>query len=196
MAPLCGALSSGVRRNKSVSAKLRVRRVSEADDLYALTELIHAAYESHAASGLRYWATRQSVAETEMRISRGVCFVGEVGGEVVATITLARPNPTSKVELLRDPQTWSFGQFAVAPAFKGRGFGRHLHDAALMEAATLGCKVRALHTAQPAVALINMYRSWGYTQVGTCDWRPHTNYLSVLMSKVLHSDPELHGAVT
>jgi hypothetical protein len=45
----------------------------------------------------------------------------------------------------------------------------------------------ALHTAQPAVTLINMYRSWGYTQVGTCDWRPHTNFLSVLMSKAVSS---------
>jgi hypothetical protein len=53
----------------------------------------------------------------------------------------------------------------------------------------------ALHTAQPAVALINMYRSWGYTQVGTCDWRPHTNYLSVLMSKAAPSGTVTRGAV-
>jgi len=30
-----------------------------------------------------------------------------------------------------------------------------------------------------------MYRTWGYAQVGTCDWRPHTNFLSVLMTKPL-----------
>ena len=178
-----------------MSDHLHVRRISEADDLHTLTELIHAAYAPHAANGLRYWATHQSVADTEKRIARGVCFVGEVGGEVVATIALARPDPTSKVELLREPSTWSFGQFAVAPSHKGRGFGKQLHDAALLEAAALGCKVMALHTAQPAVALINMYRSWGYTQVGTCDWRPHTNYLSVLMSKAVHSGTEKHSAV-
>jgi hypothetical protein len=28
-------------------------------------------------------------------------------------------------------------------------------------------------------------RSWGYEEVGTCDWLPHTNYLSVLMRKAL-----------
>ena len=178
-----------------MSVHLHVRRISEADDLHALTELIHAAYAPHAASGLRYWATHQSVADTEKRIARGVCFVGEIEGAVIATIALARPDPASKVELLREPSTWSFGQFAVAPSHKGRGFGKQLHDAALLEAAALGCKVMALHTAQPAVALINMYHSWGYTQVGTCDWRPHTNFLSVLMSKAVYSGVETRSAV-
>jgi GNAT superfamily N-acetyltransferase len=178
-----------------MSDHLHVRRVSASDDLHALTELIHAAYAPHAASGLRYWATHQSVADTEKRIARGVCFVGELGGEIIATIALARPDPASKVELLREPYTWSFGQFAVAPFHKGRGFGKQLHDTALLEAATLGCQVMALHTAQPAVALINMYRSWGYIQVGTCDWRPHTNFLSILMSKAVPSGTEARGAV-
>ena len=175
---------------------LHVRLVSAADDLHSLTELIHAAYAPHAASGLRYWATHQSVADTEKRIARGICFVGELGGEIVATIALARPDPTSKVALLREPKTWSFGQFAVAPSHKSQGFGKQLHDAALREAAALGCRVMALHTAQPAVALIDMYRSWGYTQVGTCDWRPHTNFLSVLMSKPVLSGTEAPDAVS
>jgi GNAT superfamily N-acetyltransferase len=178
-----------------MSDHLRVRRISAADDLHALTELIHAAYAPHAEKGLRYWATHQSVADTERRIGRGICFVGELGGEVVATIALARPDPNSKVDLLREAHTWSFGQFAVAPTHKGRGIGKRLHNAALQEAAALGCQVMALHTAQPIVALINMYRSWGYTEVGTCDWRPHTNYLSVLMSKTVRSGAEAHDAV-
>ena len=178
-----------------MSDQLHVRRLSAADDLRALTELIHAAYAPHAAGGLRYWATHQSVADTEKRIARGVCLVGELGSEIVGTIALARPDPTSKVELLREPHTWSFGQFAVSPSHKGKGFGRVLHDAALREAAVLGCRVMALHTAQPAVALINMYGSWGYTQVGTCDWRPHTNFLSVLMSQAVPTGTEALGAV-
>jgi GNAT superfamily N-acetyltransferase len=183
------------RRSRGTSDQLHVRRISAADDLHALTELIHAAYAPHSASGLRYWATHQSVADTEKRIARGVCFVGEVGGKVIATIALTRPDPNSKVDLLREPHTWSFGQFAVAPTHKGRGIGKQLHDAALLEAAALGCQVMALHTAQPAVALIDMYRSWGYTEAGTFDWRPHTNYLSVLMSKTVRSAVEARGAV-
>ena len=43
----------------------------------------------------------------------------------------------------------------------------------------------ALDTAQPATALIAMYESWGYRVVGECDWRPVTNYTSVLMARDL-----------
>jgi GNAT superfamily N-acetyltransferase len=177
-----------------MSELLHVRRVLPTDDLVALTELIHAAYAPHAAKGLRYWGTHQSVADTEQRIARGVCLVGELDHELVATITIAPHDPSSKVELLRQPGTWSFGQFAVSPQHKGKGFGKQVHDAALREAAALGCHVMALHTAQPAVALIDMYRTWGYTQVGTCDWRPHTNYISVLMSRAVASGAEAVGA--
>lgn len=42
-----------------------------------------------------------------------------------------------------------------------------------------------LDTAQPASTLIAMYESWGYRVVGECDWRPLTNYTSVVMSRQL-----------
>jgi len=166
-------------------SELHVRQVAESDDLAALTMLIRAAYAPHASRGLRYWATHQSVEDTAKRLARGVAFVGEFAGELVATITLSKPDPESKVPLLRDPGTWSFGQFAVAPSHKGKGFGKRIHEVALQHAAREGCRVMALHTAEPASDLISMYGSWGYARVGTCDWRPHTNYLSVLMSKAL-----------
>ena len=164
---------------------LHCRPIEGDDDLVALTQLIRSAYAPHAASGLRYWATHQSVEDTAKRLAAGHGYVGVLDGEVVATITLRGSEPDSKVPLLAQPNTWSFGQFAVAPMHKGKGLGRQLHDFAIAIAPHLGCRVMALHTAQPATALIAMYRSWGYTEVGTCDWRPHTNYLSVLMSKAL-----------
>lgn len=164
---------------------LSCREVSAEDDLAALTQLIRSAYAPHAASGLRYWATHQSVEDTAKRLASGHGFVGELNGRVVATVTLRRAEPDSKVELLREPHTWSFGQFAVAPEQKGKGFGKQIHDFALSYAARHGCTKMALHTAQPATALIAMYQSWGYELAGTCDWRPHTNFLSVLMSKPL-----------
>ena len=164
---------------------LSCREVSATEDLAALTQLIRSAYAPHAASGLRYWATHQSVEDTAKRLKSGHGFVAEFKGTVVATITLRAPEPGSPVELLREPQTWSFGQFAVAPEHKGKGFGRQIHDFALLYAAMHGCSKMALHTAQPATALIAMYQSWGYELAGTCDWRPHTNFLSVLMSKPL-----------
>ncbi|MRD48254.1 GNAT family N-acetyltransferase [Caenimonas koreensis] len=171
-----------------------VRRTTESEDLVALTAMIRAAYAPHALKGLRYWATHQSVEDTARRLGGGVGFVGEVDGELVATITLSKPDPESKVALLRDEFTWSFGQFAVAPTHKGKGYGRRIHDAALQHAIREGCQVMALHTAEPAVELIEMYRSWGYAQVGTCDWRPHTNFLSVLMTKSLASQASSKAA--
>jgi predicted N-acetyltransferase YhbS len=168
---------------------LVVREVGPEEDLERLTELIRSAYAPHAANGLRYWATHQSVEDTAKRLAQGIGLVGVENGEVVATITLSTPDPESKVALLREPSTWSFGQFAVDPKHKGKGFGRSIHDSALQHAIRAGFQVMALHTAQPATALIEMYSSWGYAQVGTCDWRPHTNYLSVLMSKLLLAKP-------
>ena len=162
---------------------LSCREVSEMENIAALTVLIRSAYAPHAASGLRYWATHQSAEDTAKRLASGHGFVAELNGVVVATVTLRQPEPESKVPLLREAATWSFGQFAVAPEHKGRGFGKQIHDFALLYAAKHGCKKMALHTAQPATALIAMYRSWGYELAGTCDWRPHTNFVSVLMSK-------------
>ena len=162
---------------------LHCREIEAADDLAALTALLHAAYAPHAAKGLRYWATHQSVEDTAARLALGHGLVGTVDGQIIATLTLRRPNPNAQVELFRDPDTWSFSQFAVHPDHKGQGYGRHLHDFAVAFAAARGCRRMALDTAQPAQELIDMYHAWGYTELGTCDWRPRTNYLSVLMQK-------------
>ena len=164
---------------------LHCRQIQANDDLVALTALIRSAYAPHAASGLRYWGTHQTVEDTAKRFAAGHGFLGTLNGQVVATVTLRESEPDSEVPLLAEPDTWSFGQFAVAPMHKGKGYGRQLHDFATSVASQRGCRRMALHTAQPATALIAMYRSWGYAEVGTCDWRPHTNYLSVLMSKEL-----------
>jgi hypothetical protein len=58
-----------------------------------------------------------------------------------------------------------------------------LHQAALDHALAQGGKIMALDTAAPALDLIEMYQRWGYQVVGSSDWRPKTNYLSVLMSR-------------
>jgi GNAT superfamily N-acetyltransferase len=166
-----------------------IREVRATDDLVDLTNLIRSAYKIHSASGLRYWATHQSVEDTAKRFAGGVGFVAEVDNEIVATITLRRPELDSKVPLLREPETWSFGQFCVSPSHQGNGFGKKIHDFSLMYAYDHGCRKIALYTAQPAVGLIAMYQTWGYALVGTCDWRPHTNYLSVLMSQLVTPPP-------
>ena len=162
-----------------------VRPIAAEDSLELLTDLIHAAYAPHAAQGLRYWGTHQTVEETAKRFASGQGFIAEVNGEIVGTITLRGPQPQSPVALYREPNTWSIGQFAVAPSRKGQGIGLALHEHALAFAVSSGARRMAIDTASTASALIAKYEAWGYEVCGQCDWRPHTNYLSVLMSRSL-----------
>ena len=169
----------------SVTQPSVIRSLRAGDDLSALTSLIHAAYAPQALKGLRYWGTHQSVAVTEKRFAAGHGLVAELEERYVGTITVRPPQPESPVAIYRDPHTWTIGQYAVDPTFKGRGLGRALHDAALRYAILQGARSMALDTAAPAEPLISMYRAWGYEVVGEVDWRPHTNFLSIVMCKAL-----------
>lgn len=167
---------------------VQCREIDASDDVDMLASLIRAAYAPHAAKGLRYWGTHQTVEDTIKRYSSGTGLIGSIDGEVVATILLRRPGPESKVEIFREPSTWKFEQFAVRPELKGRGVGRQLHDFALSYAYSRGCRRMALDTAAPAEALINLYTAWGYSVIDACDWRPFTNYPSVVMAKELTAE--------
>ncbi|MFN3437423.1 MAG: GNAT family N-acetyltransferase [Acidovorax sp.] len=160
-----------------------LRQLFPHDDLERLTVLVQSAYASHAAKGLRYWATHQTVENTAKRLASGLALVMEIDGDYAATATLRAPQPESKVALYRDSTVWSITQFCVAPRFKGQGLGKLLHGELVRRARNAGAASLALDTAQPAYALIAMYESWGYRVVGECDWRPLTNYTSVLMSR-------------
>lgn len=165
---------------------LLIRQVDPAvDDLGRLTELIHSAYAPHARQGLRYWGTHQSVDDTAKRFASGTGLVMLDADDYVATITLRPPQPDSPVPLYRDPGVWTLCQFCVSPAAKGLGYGRQLHAHATDAARRAGATVMALDTAKPATALIAMYQSWGYQLVSECDWRPLTNYTSVVMCRPL-----------
>jgi len=162
-----------------------IRAIHARDDLEALTRLIHAAYAPQAARGLRYWGTHQTVEDTRKRFGMGFGFVAEMDGHFVGTITVRPPQPESPVPAYRDPHTWTIAQYAVHPDMKGTGLGRRLHDHAVGHARASGARTMALDTAAPAEGLIAMYRRWGYEVAGEADWRPHTNYVSVVMLQVL-----------
>lgn len=161
----------------------KIRPISSVDDLEEITRLIHSAYAAHAALGLRFWGTHQSVADTSTRFALGQGFLAESNGQPVGTITVRPPQPDSPIHIYRDPITWSISQFAVSPHFKGTGLGKALHEVALDHASQNGCQVMALDTAVPAIGLIAMYRSWGYKQVCEHSWQPQTNYMSVVMCR-------------
>jgi len=105
-----------------------------------------------------------------------------INGEYIGTGLFRRPQPESQVELYRDLSVWSLAQFCIAPEWKGRGYGKALHAHGINLLREMGVSTIALDTAEPAKALIELYKSWGYKLVGTCDWRPMTNYSSVVMS--------------
>jgi len=161
---------------------MKIRNFDAADDVGALTELLHRAYASQAAKGLRFFATHQSPEVTQRRISRGHCFVLELNCRIVGTITLYRPDGNSDVPEYRDPLTFNFGQYGVEPEFKGRGYGRLLHDFILDFAGAHGGEWMALDTAAPASDLVAMYTRWGYSEVTRYRWQV-TNYESVVMRR-------------
>jgi predicted N-acetyltransferase YhbS len=166
-----------------------IRAIQAEDDIESLTDLIHAAYAPHAANGLRYWGTHQTVADTRRRLASGLGFVATSAQSIVGTITLRGPQSDSPVALYRATGIWTFVQFAVAPQFKGCGVGKALHDHAVACAIARGAEAMVLDTAATSSKLIEMYRLWGYEICGQCDWRPRTNYLSVLMVRQLASPP-------
>jgi ribosomal protein S18 acetylase RimI-like enzyme len=158
---------------------VEIRPITESDDLRAITDLVHSAYAPHAQSGRRYWGTHQTVDDTAKRVRSGTALVMLAEGRYVGIVIVRPPQPTSEVPLYREP----ISQFCVSPEYKGMGYGRRLHEKALSFASDAGAEFVALDTAEPAKGLIAMYDRWGYEVVGTCDWRPHTNYRSVLMKR-------------
>ena len=163
---------------------VNVRRLTPADDLVALTELLHRAYGELARLGFRYTATYQSPAVTQSRCEGGTCLIAEIDGQTVGTATFYSPEQTVHSEWYDRPEVASFGQFGVDPAHQGLGIGARLMEEVERLARASGAAELACDTAQGATHLIELYQRRGYRVVGTVDWRD-TNYISVILSKDL-----------
>lgn len=174
------------------SMEIDVRECRVPDEIGVLTALLHRAYAELAARGLRYVATHQTTETTESRIRAGHCFVAEVNGNLVGTITVRRSNPKSPVSTYREPKTFVVGQYGVEPTMQGKGIGRALHDHAVHFAAQNGAIKMALDTAAPAQHLIALYSKWGYREVERCRWES-TNYESVIMEMNVNFRESPHG---
>lgn len=165
-------------------AACTIRALTAADDLVALTDLLHRAYRPLAEGGLRYLATHQDVDMTRRRCAAGDTFVAEREGRVVGTITLAYFDPARPkgMAFYDRPDVAHFMQFAVEPALQRQGIGSALLDAVETRAAARGMREIALDTAEPATDLITRYERRGYRFVDHVQWEV-TNYRSVMMSK-------------
>jgi GNAT superfamily N-acetyltransferase len=162
-----------------------IRRLRESDDLVALTALLHRAYAPHAAAGLRFLATHQPVETTRQRVAAGECWVAELAGVVVGTVMIEPHGPPERSRgcaFYDRSDVARFGQLGVEPDCKGRGIGRLLLDHVEARATELGAAWLACDTAEPATELRATYARRGYVEVDRADWRPTTNYPSVILA--------------
>jgi GNAT superfamily N-acetyltransferase len=162
-----------------------VRPLQPADSISDVTRLLHRAYASLAAQGFRFWASHQSDENTRQRIAEGDCLVALQEGRIVGTITLKKKALTKGSPWYDRPEVASFGQFAVDPELQRRGIGSTLLGAVERLAVREGVQELALDTAEGAAPLIEMYSRKGFRFIEYVDWRPDTNYRSVILSKRL-----------
>ena len=162
-----------------------IRPFREDDAIPPITRLLHDAYAPLAAMNLRFTATHQNDEVTLARLMRGVPWVAELDGEIVATVTLYPAEGSSYgCEWYDKPGVFYFGQFAVRPDLQGKGLGGRLVAVMEAEAAARGASELALDTAEGALHLIRWYEKLGFRFVGFMDFST-TNYRSVVLSKTL-----------
>jgi GNAT superfamily N-acetyltransferase len=164
---------------------VQLRLVSEDDSWEELTTLLHRAYAPLAAQGMRFSATHQTPEVTRKRAARGECWVGMRDGRMIATVTVVPPGRGGGCAWYRREGVAKLNQMAVLPECKGQGLGRQLLAHAEARVVALGARELALDTAVHAQELHQLYFRHGFRWIGPADWRPHVNYLSVILSKDL-----------
>ena len=164
--------------------KAIIRLLNESDSLEELTGLLHRAYRVLADLNLRYMATHLDVSVTRDRIKNGRCFVAELNGRVVGTITYYEPRHSKGSPWLERPEVAHIGQMGVEPELQRRGIGTQLMIYTEHVARDDGAAELALDTAEPARHLIEWYERLGYRFIEFTTWDV-TNYRSVIMSKTV-----------
>lgn len=164
---------------------LVIRPIEPQDSYERMTEILHAAYARLAAMNLQYKAVDQPVSVTRERAETGECFVAEIDGRMIGTVTLYPPG------VLDVPSSWYqrrdvavLSQFGVDPAHQAHGIGRRMVETLERRARELGAAEIALDTAEPATHLVEWYTRLGYRFVEYAQWG-HTNYRTLILSKRL-----------
>lgn len=161
-----------------------IRVWTDADDVSALTTLLHVAYRPLLDAGMQYLTGRQDNATTLRRIGGGrQCWVIDEP-MLLGTVTFSPAHLVQGCDWYDRPDVASIGQVAVHPDWQGRGLGRVLMEHAEQAAAAAGVTEVAVDTSEHAQHLIDWYARQGYRYVGDADWNM-TNYRSVVLSKSL-----------
>lgn len=178
------SLQLGFTRHDRRGTSVIYRLLSEADDIDAITGLLHRAYAPLAQSGLRFVASHQSSEVTRRRMAKGDTIVAEVDHTVIGTVTLARASSTGGSPFYDRADVAGFGQFGVEPAFQAAGIGSTLLELVETLAAEHGVRELALDTSEHAAHLIRFYMSRGYRFVEFAQWS-EVNYRSMIFAKTL-----------
>lgn len=167
------------------------RRLERSRDSFEdITKLLHRAYKRLLDMGLRYVATKQTVATTIGRCTSDECYVAVNRRQVCGVIAFERAQIASDTAWYDRPEVACFSQFAVEPSLQNRGIGQMLIAIVEARAYETGAFEIALDTAIPAKHLVRYYKSLGYRKVDEHQWRG-ANYRSVIMSKRLDQRPLL-----
>ena len=156
------------------------------DSVEHINDMLHAAYKPLLDRGWRYVAAWQDAERAERRIKSGTFLVGFEDGKLAGGILYRNPEQTSGCPHYDKPGVAMFGMFGVHPDFKGKGYGKMLHDAVEQLAIRDGAEELACDTAVQADFLQRMYESWGYRFIEYAQWdQSLVNYQSVILSKRL-----------
>ena len=162
-------------------------RLFEPADAAPLTELLHVAYAELGAMGLNYTAVDQDVETTLVRATGGRCWVVELDGELVATLTMTLPPASGIIALTAEARVagraW-LNQVAVSPGLRQSGIAGRLWQLAQQWAAEQGATSVGVDTAVPAEHLVLLYKRWGFAERTIIHWEGKT-YNSVVMTKNL-----------
>ena len=165
--------------------EIEIRPLQPSDSIHELTLLINRAYKRLADMGLKYVGTWQDDRMTEKRLRGAECWVGAMDGKIVATVLLRDGEHSRGNPFYERPDVAVLGQFAVEPDLQGTGIGSKMLEHAEKWAKETGASELALDTSESATHLIEWYKKRGYRFVDYVDWRPLTNYRSVMLSKRL-----------
>lgn len=181
------ALKDGLTIPDNTGRDILYRYLPTSDDAVGITEMLHEAYASLAAQGMRYLASHQHPETTKVRLSKGETIVAVDAGTIVGIVTLSDADKTQGSAFYNLPDVASFGQFAVRPSHQGRGIASALMNLVEQRAAEKGIRQLALDTSENAAGLIEMYKARGYQFVEYIQWDV-TNYRSMVFAKTLTRD--------
>jgi GNAT superfamily N-acetyltransferase len=183
---LCSAdsLNAGVTVPDKTGNAILYRYVRNTDSVDMITTMLHDAYRTLSANGMRFVASYQDADTTRRRMARGETIVAADRDTIVGTITLQHAAETHGSPFYDRPDVAAFGQFAVNPTYQNQGIGAELLKLVEQRTIEQGICYLALDTAEHASDLISLYKFKGYQFVEYVQW-PQANYRSVVMAKRL-----------